>query len=347
MKRSNRPIRVLSLFDGLSAARVALDRAGIPVETYYASEIDPWAVEISTRNYPETIHLGDIREIDGKALGEIDLIVGGSPCQDLSIAGFRNGFKGKRSRLFFEFVRLIHEIKPRYFLLENVASMKPGARKRISKEMGVEPVRINSSLVSAQNRDRLFWTNAGEIPQPKNRKIYLGDILEKSVSEGMDPALKSSGRINDITGKKKPSDYLPKGAGDSWRLDKPQRCGHIGTQGQNGRIFGIYGKSSALATSGRVLVTDYKYFRPITPIEAERLQNLPDNYTFGVSKTQRMKMLGNGFTVDVIAHILRHMDFSGKTLSGAAVLPLPVSPSLRLQAHALELRLRLQKRLAA
>ncbi len=346
MKKPRKPIRVLSLFDGLAAARIALDKLKIPV-TYYSSEIDPWAMEIAIRNYPEIIHLGDIREIDGKELKEIDLIVGGSPCQDFSIAGFRRGFRGKRSRLFFEFVRLIREVNPRYFLLENVASMKPASRDRISEELGVEPVEINSSLVSAQNRKRLYWTNAGEIPQPGNKRKYLIDILEAPVTEFMNTSLKSSGKVNAITGKKRPSDYLPKGADGNWRLDKPQRVGHIGTQGQNGRIFGIYGKSSALATSGRVLVTDYKYFRPLTCIEAERLQTIPDNYTFGVSKTQRLKMLGNSFTVDVIAHIISRMDFASTPLSGASVLPFPDKRFGELEAEALDLRFRVLKRLAA
>ena len=140
--------------------------------------------------------------------------------------------------------------------------MKPRSRDRISEELGVEPVRINSSLVSAQNRDRYYWTNAGEVMPPEDRKIYLGDILEGKVTDHLDPELKSAGHISEVTGKHTVREHLPKGAGKDWRLDKPQRVGHIGTQGQNGRIFGIYGKASALSTSGRVLVTDYQHFRP-------------------------------------------------------------------------------------
>lgn len=345
MKRPKH-IRVLSLFDGLSAARIALDKLGIPC-TYYASEIDPWAVEVSHRNYPEIIQLGDVRGVDGKKLKNIDLVVGGSPCQDFSIAGYQRGFRGQRSRLFFEYVRLVRETKPRFWLLENVASMKDRSRDRISEELGVEPIRINSSLVSAQNRDRYYWTNAGEITPPEDRKIYLCDILEGKVTEHAPTHLKSAGKISSVTGKKTKAAHLPKGAGKDWRLDKPQRIGHIGTQGQNGRIFGIYGKASALSTSGRVIVTDYEHFRPLTPIECERLQTIPDNYTFGVSKTQRLKMLGNSFTVDVIAYIISHMDFRGGPLSGADALPVPDRRFPDHEAKILDLRFRLQKRLAA
>lgn len=343
MKKSNnsKPIRVLSLFDGLSAARIALDKAGVKVDTYFASEIDPYATQIASKNYPDTIHLGDIREIDAKKLGKIDLVIGGSPCQDLSIAGSRLGLKGKRSNLFFEFLRLVRELKPKYFLLENVASMKKSSMRRISKELEVEPVLINSSVVSAQSRKRFYWTNVESLEQPKGTKQYICDILANPVSHQPKPELKTYGKLVEVTGKKSTKDYIPKGADESWRLDRPQRIASIGTQGQNGRIHGILGKSVTVNCEGRIIVTDYKHFRPLSPLEVERLQTIPDNYTQGVSKTQRFNMLGNAFTVEVIAHILSQMDFSNRPLSGVDAL------SLETEALALDLRFRFQNRMAA
>lgn len=152
-------MRVLSLFDGISCGRVALERAGIPVEYYYASEIDKYAIKVALKNYPDTIELGDINAIDFKSLaGKIDLIIGGSPCQDLSVAKKnREGLSGKRSGLFWKFVEAVETIQPRFFLLENVASMSKENKDTITKALGVEPILINSSLVSAQQRKRLYW----------------------------------------------------------------------------------------------------------------------------------------------------------------------------------------------
>ncbi|MDD3607867.1 MAG: DNA (cytosine-5-)-methyltransferase, partial [Candidatus Moranbacteria bacterium] len=204
-------MKILSLFDGISCARVALERAGIKVDKYYASEIDKYAIQIAQKNYLDTIQIGDITKIEtikkftpkGKnnyEKEEIDLIIGGSPCQDLSIAKKnRQGLKGGRSGLFYEFVRLVKEIKPKYFILENVNSMPKEAKETITKELwGIEPVMINAALVSAQNRKRLFWVGEltknkywmhsnnfketlyekVEIPQPKDKGILLKDILE-------------------------------------------------------------------------------------------------------------------------------------------------------------------------
>lgn len=171
-------LRVLSLFDGISCGQVALERAGIPVEVYYASEIDKYAIEITQKNYPNTIQLGDINNIDfSQFIGKIDLIMGGSPCQDLSIAGKRAGLQGERSGLFYKFVEAIEVIKPKYFLFENVASMKQEEKKIISKYLQVEPILINSSLVSAQDRKRLYWTNIPNVAQPEDKHIYLTDIV--------------------------------------------------------------------------------------------------------------------------------------------------------------------------
>lgn len=187
-------MKVLSLFDGISCARVALDRAGIPVESYYASEIDKYAIQISQKNYPDIRHIGDIQGVyRPRAYNvEVDLIIGGSPCQDLSIAGKRKGLSGERSGLFYEYARILNEVRPKYFILENVASMSKEAKETITKELfGVEPVMINASLVSAQNRKRLFWVGKlvgdtyqkVEISQPEDRGILLKDILEENVDE--------------------------------------------------------------------------------------------------------------------------------------------------------------------
>lgn len=184
-------MRVLSLFDGISCGHVALDRANIPVEVYYASEIDKYAIQVTQKNYPNTIQLGDINNIDfTQFIGKIDLIMGGSPCQDLSIAGKRKGLQGERSSLFYKFVEAIEVIKPKYFLLENNVGMPKEAYEEISKLMGCYPIMINSALVSAQTRKRYYWTNIGQmkydlfgfptvdIPQPDDKGILLKDVLE-------------------------------------------------------------------------------------------------------------------------------------------------------------------------
>lgn len=172
-------MRVLSLFDGISGGHVALERAGIPVEVYYASEIDKYAIQITQKNYPDTIQLGDVTKIDfTEFIGKVDLIMGGSPCQDLSIAGKRAGLKGERSGLFYKFVEAIEVIRPKYFLFENVASMKQEEKDLISSYLKVEPILINSALVSAQDRKRLYWTNIPNVTQPEDKHIYLEDVVE-------------------------------------------------------------------------------------------------------------------------------------------------------------------------
>jgi DNA (cytosine-5)-methyltransferase 3A len=174
-------MKILSLFDGISCARVALERAGIPVEKYYASEIEQKPIEISKKNYPDIIQLGDVTKITKEMVGEVDLICGGSPCQSFSNAGNRAGFNGK-SGLFYEFVRLVKEIQPKYFLLENV-KMKQEWQDVISNELGVKPIEINSSLVSGQNRKRLYWTNIPNVTAPEDKRIMLTDILQEEVDE--------------------------------------------------------------------------------------------------------------------------------------------------------------------
>jgi DNA-cytosine methyltransferase len=174
-------MKVMSLFDGMSCGRLALDRAGLPVTTYWASEIDKYAINIAKKNWPETVHLGDVQQISGKDLPKIDLLMGGSPCQGFSFAGKGLNFDDPRSKLFFEFVRLMKELQPKYFLLENVR-MKQESQDIISEYLGVEPVAINSSLLSAQNRYRLYWTNI-PFDMPKDKGIKLKDILEDEPQE--------------------------------------------------------------------------------------------------------------------------------------------------------------------
>ena len=290
-------MNVLSLFDGISCGQVALDRAKIEVDNYYASEIDKYAIQITQKNYPNTIQLGDVKEIDfTQFIGEIDLIIGGSPCQDLSIAkADRKGLNGSRSGLFFKFVEAIETIKPKYFLLENVASMSKENRNKITEILGVEPIMINSALLSAQQRKRYYWTNIPNVQQPEDKGILLQDILE----DGLAYLNKAESLTSTNT--------------DSM-VCKPIRLGQFGKGGQGQRIYSVKGKSVCLGLGGsskenyKIDLPDGDYIvRKLTPVECERLQTLPDNYTEGISNSQRYKCLGNGWTVDVIAHILKNL----------------------------------------
>lgn len=275
---------VLSLFDGISCGQVALERAGIKVDAYLASEIDKYAIQITQKNYPNAIQLGDIKEIDGTCLPPIDLLMGGSPCQGFSFAGKQLNFNDPRSYLFFEFVRLLHECRPKWFLLENVR-MKKEYQDVISNVLGVEPILINSALVSAQNRNRLYWTNIPNIEQPKDKKIYFCDILEENANcfyytnESFNWLFKSEKRKN------KYKQYSKKTKEKMQMIEASHYKGY-----SNQRCFGI---------------EDKRGVRYISIVECERLQTLPDNYTEGISNTQRYKCIGNGWTVDIIAHILK------------------------------------------
>ena len=170
-------INVLSLFDGMSCGRIALQRAGIKVENYFASEIDKYAIQVAKHNYPNTKHIGSVVDVKGSDLPQIDLLIGGSPCQGFSFAGKQLNFDDPRSKLFFEFVRLKNECNPTYFLLENV-KMKKEFQDIISEQLGVKPILINSSLVSAQNRERLYWTNIPIQGLPDDKGLFLKDVIE-------------------------------------------------------------------------------------------------------------------------------------------------------------------------
>ena len=264
-------MNVLSLFDGMSCGRIALERAGIEICEYFASEIDPYAIKVSKANYPQIKHIGSVTDVKAENLPQIDLLIGGSPCQGFSFAGKQLNFEDPRSKLFFEYVRLLKECRPKYFLLENVV-MKKEFQDVISKELGVEPILINSALVSAQNRKRLYWSNILGIKQPEDKGIQFTDIL----SEGFGINTEKQGKVN---------------------LGKTNKSCCLMARDYKG--FGNQRMSGVQMQDGTI--------RKMTPLEYERLQTVPDNYTAHVSNSQRYKMLGNGWTVDIIAHILKQI----------------------------------------
>ena len=298
-------INVLSLFDGISCGQIALERAGIEVENYYASEIDKYAIQITMANYPNTKQLGDVRNVTAEKLSKIDLLIGGSPCQGFSFAGAGLNFEDERSKLFFEFVRLKNELKPKYFLLENV-KMKQEFQDIISEQLGVKPIMINSSLVSAQNRERLYWTNIPVIGQPSDKGILLKDIIEDG------ECLKDKSQTILATLYKENAKSMIKRNKQGLLILKniyPKK-------GQNGNVYSIFGKCKTLSAgvgikgngigssnAPKIESINADGWRKLSPLECERLQTVPDGYTKYVSDTQRYKALGNGWTVDVIAHI--------------------------------------------
>ena len=393
-------MNVLSLFDGMSCGQIALDQLGIPVKNYFASEIDKYAIQIARKNYPDMIHLGDVKEINPSELPKIDLLIGGSPCQGFSFGGKGLNFDDPRSKLFFEFDRLLKALKPKYFLLENV-KMKKESEQVITDYLGVEPVEINSNLVSAQNRKRLYWTNIPFDGLPEDKGIMLKDILEEETAEFyragehlqekrrasdknpdmLNPDYRSQANtIHDVDGKSGTVcagthgyaiGYVPEVKGAkivNRRLDergkrqdnnkdiplqkrlelrkddkayclttvqkdsvlaKPlilQKARGYNKGGlkaldgktptlsssswQHNNHLVIRDKSKCVRTGGRGSYDrhewdsiDNMHWRKLTVTECERLQTVPDGYTCGVSNTQRYKMLGNGWTVDVIKHI--------------------------------------------
>ena len=286
-------MNVLSLFDGISCGQVALERAGIKVDNYFASEIDKYAIKVTMKNYPNTIQLGDVINVDGYTLPKIDLLIGGSPCQDLS--GYKydrgdvKGLEGTKSSLFYHYVRLLKEVKPTYFLLENVASMEDKWKDIISEELGVEPIMINSSLVCAAERKRYYWTNIPNITQPNDLKIILKDIV--------------------VDATKVPEKYWYDKEFVYNGDDKKVQCTlNISGHRQVKEVYNLNGKCNTLLCDGNGGNLQKKVYqngkcRKLMPLEYERLQTLPDNYTDCISDSRRYTALGNGWTVDVIAHI--------------------------------------------
>tara|TARA_Y100000592_G_scaffold10387_1_gene14669 strand:+ start:965 stop:2038 length:1074 start_codon:yes stop_codon:yes gene_type:complete len=351
-------MNVLSLFDGMSCGQIALNKAGVKYDTYFASEVDKYAIKVAQANYPDTVQIGDVTQVDHTRLpfDGIDLLMGGSPCQGFSFAGKQLNFDDPRSKLFFEFVRLKDELKPKYFLMENVL-MKQKSQDIISKYLGVKPVMINSSLFSAQNRKRLYWTNIPFDTMPTADKgIVLQDILEDGIAnEAMTNKLGKSHCItaryngavwwNSIQRRQRTmvqvgeADNI-KGFDSIKRIYSPNgkaptlttmQGGHREPKVAIGRIVnrrldenGVRkdnqlelplstqleisdsDKSNCLTTVNKDnVVVEGMQWRKLTPLECERLQTVPDNYTNHVSNSQRYKMLGNGWTVDVIAHIMK------------------------------------------
>lgn len=383
-------MKVLSLFDGISCGMLALQRAGIPVECYDAFEIDKYAVTVSKRNFPEIVHHGNVFDGDYTQFLGYDLLLGGSPCTYWSIAkkDRETNCNGTGFELFMQFVRALEESQCRYFLYENNYSIHQNIKNEISKKLGVKPIMINSSLLSAQNRKRCYWTNIPNVRQPEDKGILLADVLENAVPwQDKSYCMTSSYQgavlwntlerkqrtmvampVNTVNGKSHtiPATYykagtnlfpsfhaensrqkiaVPIGAAQRGRYvneDKteqhievrsdsksnclttvqkdslvctPVRVGQYGKGGQGQRIYSVRGKSVTLSANGggqgaktglyKIDLPDGDYIiRKLTPVEAERLQTLPDNYTAGISNTQRYKCIGNGWTVDVIAHIL-------------------------------------------
>jgi DNA (cytosine-5)-methyltransferase 3A len=299
-------MNVLSLFDGISCGQIALNKANIPYNNYFASEIDKNAIKVTQHHYPNTVQLGDVTKIEFIA-SKIDLLIGGSPCQSFSSAGNRNGFDGK-SGLFWEYVRVLNQVKPTYFLLENVV-MKKEWEDIITKELGVEPIKINSSLVSAQNRVRLYWTNIPGVGIPEDRGITLNDVLE--IDSNDNPAAIRGRRLNKATiiGRR----LNEAGKRNDYNKDIPiTQCLEVRATNTN--------KSNCLTTveKDNVLTPlpigrhpnafkDKLPFRYYSLLEYERLQTLPEGYTNVVSTSQAKKMIGNGWTVDVIAHIFSYL----------------------------------------
>lgn len=282
-------MNVLSLFDGMSCGRQALERAGIHVDNYYASEIDKYAIQVTMANYPDTIQLGSVVDIDGHSLPKIDLVIGGSPCQDISLLNkIQNGLEGAKSSLFYHYLRLLNECREKnpivYFLLENVMGSKE-AVWAITRMMKRRPMRFNSNLVSAQNRKRLYWTNVPVTTLPSRKKHKLLDILESTVDEKY---FLKDGRLKWLTGE------------SGWKSQE-KRFSSIDPE-----IAGCLTKRGEGSWNCNY-VTDNGRIRKLTPVEWERLQTVPDNYTAVVDDRYRYEMLGNGWTVDIIAHILKHI----------------------------------------
>lgn len=404
-------MKILSLFDGISCGRVALERAGIPVEEYHAFEVDQYAIQVSEKNYPDIVHHGDVFKGNFEDFSGFDMLIGGSPCTYWSIAQSPNKRETQASgigwELFSQYVRALKEASPEFFVYENNYSMADAIRESITETFGFEPVMIDSALLSGQSRKRLYWVGKknqnGEyervcVPEPKDKGILLKDILESGkvwqeksycLTANYHPTFQSNLEmhrntmaaeplpVNDVDGKSRTikaqyantsvanavrhdgfgatmaaeqveeiplnpvkggkahticatygkigeSPFSPRGSErNKQRIAVPVRVGEIGNGGQGQRIYSVRGKSVTLSANGggqgaktglyKIDLPDGDYIiRKLTPVEAERLQTLPDNYTEGISNTQRYKCIGNGWTVDVIAYLMQ-CAVSGKT----------------------------------
>lgn len=301
------PIKnVLSLFDGISCGQVAMKMTGIEYEKYYASEIEDFSIRVTQHHFPDTVQLGDVQKVQGSELPPIDLLFAGSPCQGFSKCGHQRNFDDERSKLYYEFLRLLKETKPKFFLLENVC-MDAESENIITEDLGVKPYYINSAVLGAQQRPRLYWTNlpVKNLPPMASREV-VRDILEPSTSEKIysPPYLK----INDWVSELDHVARFPYGK-------FTRKLGHVGqNEAQATKVYSIYSKSVCLLANGGgqggktgLYALDKDKARKLTPLECERLQNLPDGYTGTVqgSKESRYKAIGNGWTVGVISHLLQ------------------------------------------
>ena len=296
-------MNVLSLFDGMSCGQIALGRAGIKIDNYYASEIKSHAIDITMTNYPNTIQVGDITKLDTSSLPKIDLLIGGSPCQDLSQAhNTRDGLKGVKSKLFFEYVRVLKDIKPKYFLLENVR-MKKDQADIISNILGVTPIMIDSQLVSAQLRKRMYWTNIPNISQPLNKGIRLQDILD----DGYTDRLKSrcllesdsrplASRLKMFHRYAKFNTIIFK---DATHYDACEEHYNANYKGKSAKeIDAVLGVDNSV----------YDGIRYLNKTERARLQTVSEEYMGDISENDAACLFGDGWTVDVIAHIFKHLN---------------------------------------
>jgi DNA (cytosine-5)-methyltransferase 3A len=306
----------------MSCGQIALNKAGIKYDNYFASEIDKYAIQVTKDNFPDTIHLGDVTKIDFKALPKIDLLIGGSPCQGFSFAGKQLNFNDPRSALFFEYVRALKETNPKYFLLENV-KMEKESEEVFTEMLGVSPIKIQSSLVSAQSRNRLYWTNILGVNDPEDKGIKLKDILEENPDS---PVYLSNSTVERfltygvplLTGDEDKArclaamEYVKNGKQGNYlvvQINPSKESGGKQPYMQN-RVYHSDYKAPALtaafASRMNILDPDFRV-RKLTVIECKRLQTVPDDYKMNVSNTQAYKMLGNGWTVDVIAHIFKNI----------------------------------------
>jgi len=288
-------MNVLSLFDGISCGQIALNKANIPYNNYFASEIDKNAIKVTQHHYPNTIQLGDVTKIDVSALPKIDLLIGGSPCQGFSIAGKKLNFEDDRSKLFFEYIRLKNELNPKYFLLENVR-MPDDIADAIDELIGVRRIYIDSRNFTGMIRKRYYWTNIsiGEIP---TKNIAIEDLLD---DEPFDRDL------NFFLDRTK---YEPTTSYDKIITINPRDNNGKQTW-QRGRVYDVKGSCPTICASlfDLNITKNHKTWRKLTINECERLQGVPKDYTSIVSKNERGKQLGNGWTVDVIAHILKNIE---------------------------------------
>ncbi len=284
-------MNVLSLFDGISCGQIALERAGIKVEKYYASEIKPSAIKCTQTNYPNTIQLGDVTKLDLNKIDKIDLLIGGSPCQDLSIAnvinrGNQDELDGKKSSLFFEYVRILKQLKPKYFLLENVANMKNKDKELISNILGVETIKINSNLVSYQNRSRYYWTNIPNVTEPQDKNIDFQDYICKEHEKCKEFKVnKTASRIK------------------MWGNGIEGSCPNVT---HANKINCITCRQDRWKNAELIEFEDFCRF--LTTEELEQGQTLPIGYTKMLTKNQAADVIGDGWTVDVIVHILKNIE---------------------------------------